>query len=44
MLSGLSSAEGGNAAALEMLIERMRTFRTNAEFLDEVARNRLAAV
>ena len=44
VLSGLSSAEGGNAAALEMLIERMRTFRTNAEFLDEVARNRLAAV
>src|SRR5690606_37639458 len=39
VLSGLSSAEGGNAAALEMLIERMRTFRTNAEFLDEVARN-----
>jgi transcription termination factor Rho len=43
VLSGLSSTEGGNAAALELLIDRMRTFRTNDEFLAEVAKNRLAA-
>src|SRR5918997_768899 len=35
--------EGGNAAALELLIDRMKTFRTNQEFLAEVAKNRLAA-
>ena len=43
VLSGLSSTDGGNAAALELLIDRMRTFRTNDEFLAEVAKNRLAA-
>ncbi|HZM29815.1 MAG TPA: transcription termination factor Rho [Acidimicrobiales bacterium] len=43
VLSGLSSTEGGNAAALELLIDRMKTFRTNDEFLAEVAKNRLAA-
>ncbi|MGH9231498.1 MAG: transcription termination factor Rho, partial [Acidimicrobiales bacterium] len=43
VLSGLSSTDGGNAAALELLIDRMKTFRTNAEFLAEVAKNRLAA-
>ena len=32
-----------NAAALELLIDRMKTFRTNDEFLAEVAKNRLAA-
>jgi transcription termination factor Rho len=43
VLSGLSSTDGGNAAALELLIDRMKTFRTNDEFLSEVAKNRLAA-
>jgi transcription termination factor Rho len=43
VLSGLSSTDGGNAAALELLIDRMKTFRTNEEFLSEVAKNRLAA-
>jgi transcription termination factor Rho len=43
VLSGLSSTDGGNAAALELLIDRMKTFRTNEEFLAEVAKNRLAA-
>ena len=43
VLSALSSSEGGNAAALELLIDRMKTFRTNQEFLAEVAKNRLAA-
>ena len=43
VLSGLSSTDGGNAAALELLIDRMKTFRTNEEFLAQVAKNRLAA-
>ncbi len=43
VLSAMSSTEGGNAAALELLIDRMKTFRTNDEFLAEVAKNRLAA-
>jgi transcription termination factor Rho len=43
VLSGLSHSDGGNAAALELLIDRMKTFRTNDEFLAEVAKNRLAA-
>ena len=43
VLSGMSSSDGGNAAALELLIDRMKTFRTNEEFLTEVAKNRLAA-
>jgi len=43
VLSGLSSTDGGNAAALELLIDRMKTFGTNEEFLAEVAKNRLAA-
>jgi transcription termination factor Rho len=43
VLSGLSSTDGGNAAALELLTDRMKTFRTNDEFLAEVAKNRLAA-
>ncbi|HKY68626.1 MAG TPA: transcription termination factor Rho, partial [Acidimicrobiales bacterium] len=42
VLSGLSSSDGGNAAALELLIDRMKTFRTNGEFLSEVSKNRLA--
>jgi transcription termination factor Rho len=43
VLSALSSSDGGNAAALELLMDRMKTFRTNDEFLAEVAKNRLAA-
>ena len=43
VLSALSATDGGNAAALELLIDRMKTFRTNDEFLAEVAKNRLAA-
>jgi transcription termination factor Rho len=45
VLSGLSSSSegGGNGAALELLTDRMKTFRTNDEFLAEVAKNRLAA-
>jgi transcription termination factor Rho len=43
VLSAMSSTDGGNAAALELLIDRMKTFRTNEEFLAEVAKNRLAA-
>jgi transcription termination factor Rho len=43
VLTGLSSTDGGNAAALELLMDRMKTFRTNDEFLSEVAKNRLAA-
>ncbi|HEX6417413.1 MAG TPA: transcription termination factor Rho [Acidimicrobiales bacterium] len=43
VLTGLSSTDGGNAAALELLMDRMKTFRTNDEFLTEVAKNRLAA-
>ncbi|HMG41045.1 MAG TPA: transcription termination factor Rho [Acidimicrobiales bacterium] len=43
VLSGLASSDGGNSAALELLKDRMNTFRTNDEFLAEVAKNRLAA-
>jgi transcription termination factor Rho len=44
VLSGMSGSDGGgNAAALDLLMDRMRTFRTNSEFLAEVAKNRLAA-
>jgi transcription termination factor Rho len=43
VLSGMSSSDGGNAAALDLLMDRMKTFRTNDEFLAEVAKNRLAA-
>ena len=41
VLSGLSSSDGGNAAALELLIDRMKTFRTNDEFLAEIAKNQV---
>jgi transcription termination factor Rho len=43
VLSGMGSDGGGNAAALDLLMDRMKTFRTNDEFLSEVAKNRLAA-
>ena len=39
VLSGLKGDEGGSdAAGLELLIDRMRTFKTNEEFLAEVAK------
>jgi transcription termination factor Rho len=39
VLSGVSGGEGGNpGAALELLIDRLRTFKTNDEFLAEVAK------
>ena len=39
VLSGLSGGENGNnAAGLEMLIDRLGSFRTNEEFLSEVAK------
>jgi transcription termination factor Rho len=37
VLSGLA-AEGSAAPGLELLIDRLRTFRTNAEFLSEIAK------
>ena len=44
VLSGLSGSDGGgNAAALDLLMDRMKTFRTNDEFLAEVGKNRLHA-
>jgi len=38
VLSGLSSESGSNAAGLELLIDRMRTFKGNREFLAEIAK------
>ncbi|MCP5027434.1 MAG: transcription termination factor Rho [Actinomycetia bacterium] len=39
VLSGLSGGEGGSAnAGLELLIDRLRTFNSNAEFLAEIAK------
>jgi transcription termination factor Rho len=42
VLSGLASGEGGGSggAGLELLIDRMRTFKSNDEFLAEVAKAR----
>jgi transcription termination factor Rho len=37
VLSGLA-AEGNAAPGLELLIDRLKTFRTNAEFLSEIAK------
>ena len=37
MLSGLG-ADGNAAAGLELLIDRLKTFRTNDEFLAEIAK------
>ncbi len=37
VLSGLA-ADGNAAPGLELLIDRLKTFRTNAEFLNEIAR------
>jgi transcription termination factor Rho len=38
VLSGLSGDNGNNAAGLEMLTDRLGSFRTNSEFLAEVAK------
>ncbi len=38
VLSGLASDSGSGAAGLEMLIDRLGTFRTNEEFLAEIAK------
>jgi transcription termination factor Rho len=38
VLSGLASDSGSGAAGLEMLIDRLGTFRTNDEFLAEIAK------
>ena len=37
VLSGLAS-EGGAAPGLELLVDRLKTFRTNDEFLNEIAK------
>ncbi len=38
VLSGLGGEGGSPAAGLELLLDRMRTFRTNDEFLAEIAK------
>ncbi|CAN5740940.1 hypothetical protein BH23ACT2_BH23ACT2_16630 [soil metagenome] len=38
VLSGLKADSGSGAAGVEMLTDRLRTFRTNAAFLDEIAK------
>ena len=38
VLSGLAAESGSGAAGLEMLIDRLSTFRTNDEFLAEIAK------
>jgi len=38
VLSGLGEGGGAGAAGLELLIDRMKTFKTNDEFLAEVAK------
>jgi transcription termination factor Rho len=39
VISGLAAGEGGSAAAgLELLLDRMKTFPTNRDFLSEVAK------
>ena len=44
VLSGLASdGNGGGAAGLELLIDRLKTFPTNGAFLDEVARGPMNA-
>jgi transcription termination factor Rho len=37
VLSGLA-ADGNAAPGLELLIDRLKTFRTNDEFLNEIAK------
>jgi transcription termination factor Rho len=38
VLSGMASDAGSSGAGLEMLVERLSSFKTNAEFLAEVAK------
>jgi transcription termination factor Rho len=38
VLSGLGNEGGSSAAGLELLIDRMRTFKTNDAFLAEIAK------
>ncbi|MFV0258001.1 MAG: transcription termination factor Rho [Acidimicrobiales bacterium] len=38
VLSGMSE-EGSSAAAIEMLVDRLKTFKTNADFLAEIGRS-----
>ncbi len=38
VLAGLASDEGTAAAGMNLLLDRLRTFRTNAEFLTEIAK------
>jgi transcription termination factor Rho len=38
VLQGLASERGGDVAGLEMLIDRMQAFKTNKEFLAEIAK------
>ena len=38
VLSGMASDSGTGAAGLEMLVDRLGTFRTNDEFLAEIAK------
>ena len=38
VLNGLGDEGGSSAAGLELLIDRMRTIKTNDEFLAEIAK------
>ena len=38
VLSGLSGDNGQGGAGLELLIDRMKTFQSNDEFLAEIAK------
>jgi transcription termination factor Rho len=38
VLSGLSADGGTNAPGLELLVDRMKTFKSNDEFLAEIAK------
>ena len=38
VLSGLAAESGSNAAGLEMLVDRLQSFRSNDEFLAEIAK------
>ena len=41
VIAGMSEDAGGSSAAgIEMLVERLKMFKTNAEFLAEVSRSR----
>ncbi len=38
MLGGLKDETGSNAAGLEMLVERLKTVRTNEDLLTEIGK------